>query len=258
VPRILITNDDGVHAPGLLALKQALEVVGEVIVFAPDHNWSGAGHTKTLHKPLWADQITLADGSKAYASSGAPSDCVALALLGVVREKIDLVVSGINPGMNVGDDVTYSGTVAGAMEAVVNGVPGIAVSLNTIIGSSQGVDFMPAARAAARIAAQVLQQGLPPGVLLNINVPLVAERDMRGVQVTRLGRRIYRDVLIERADPRGRPYYWIGGDPPTGHPDEGTDIGAVESGFISVTPLNMDMTDFSFSKQLASWKFTQE
>ncbi len=251
MPTILITNDDGVYAPGLLALKQALASVGEVIVFAPDHNWSGAGHTKTLHKPLRADKVTLADGSEAYATSGAPSDCVALALLGLVPRRPDLVVSGINQGPNLGQDVTYSGTVAGAMEAVVFGIPAIAVSLD--IKDTQPPDFGPIARFAARLATEVLQRGLPPNVLLNVNAPPLPEEQLRGVQVTRLGRRVYRDVLVARDDPRGRPYYWIGGDPPTGHEEAGTDIGALAQGYISVTPLNMDMTDRAFMAQVATW-----
>lgn len=254
MPTILITNDDGAHSPGLLALKQALAVVGEVIVFAPDHNWSGAGHTKTLHKPLRVDQVMLADGSVAYVTSGAPSDCVALALLGVAPRRPDIVVSGINLGLNVGEDITYSGTVAGAMEAVVFGIPGIAVSQDMQVKDGQQVDFGPVARLAARLAAQVLERGLPPKVFLNVNAPPLPPEQIRGAQVTRLGRRIYRDALVERTDPRGKPYYWIGGEMPSVEIEDGTDVGALAEGYISVTPLNMDMTDRAFMARLARWE----
>ncbi|HIC90191.1 MAG TPA: 5'/3'-nucleotidase SurE [Anaerolineae bacterium] len=247
---ILVTNDDGIHATGLLVLKQALEKVGNVVVFAPNHNWSAAGHTKTMHKPLRVERVTLADGTEAFASSGAPSDCVGLALLGLIPQKPALVVSGINDGPNLGADVTYSGTVAGAMEAVVNGVPAIAVSLDW----GDGRDELLAAQVAARLAAQVLDRGLPPNVLLNVNVPALPRDQVKGIRMTRLGQRVYRDVLVVRNDPRGKPYYWIGGKPPTGVPEEGTDIGAVASGYVSVTPLNMDMTDYRFLARLQEWE----
>ncbi len=248
---ILLTNDDGIAAPGLLALKRALDDVGQVVVFAPDHNWSAAGHTKTMHKPLRVSEVALADGTMAYTTTGAPSDCVALAVLGLVPHGLDLVVSGINLGANVGHDITYSGTVAAAMEGVVSDIPAIAVSLDTYDGPS--ADFGPAARFAAQVAALVLQHGLPSNTLLNVNVPAVPADDIRGVRITRLGRRVYRDVLVEREDPRGRPYYWIGGQPPTGVPDEGTDFGALANDCISVTPLQMDMTAYGLLDELRGW-----
>lgn len=250
-PRVLITNDDGVDAPGLLALKQALEPLGEIIVFAPDHNWSAAGHTKTMHKPLRVDEVTLADGSHAFTSNGAPSDCVALALLGLVEGPIDLVVSGINQGANLGYDITYSGTVAGAMEAVVNGVPAIAVSQE--IAPGEPVDYSLAAEVARHIAQLVLERGLPPDTFLNVNCPARASRRPPDIVVTRLGRRVYRDTLVRRVDPRGRPYYWIGGDPPTGIPEPGTDVGAIARGQVSVTPITMDMTHYRFLADLRTW-----
>ncbi len=248
---ILITNDDGVHAPGLLALKQALSAVADVTVFAPDHNWSAAGHTKTMHKPLRVFETELADGTPALVTTGTPSDCVGLALLGLVPVRPDLVVSGINDGPNMGADITYSGTVAGAMEAVVSGIPGIAVSKDW----GQDRDLSLAADLAARLAALVLRNGLPPQTFLNLNVPSLPRDRLRGVRVTRLGQRVYRDVLIERTDPRGRPYYWIGGEPPTGvpDPDADTDIGALAQGYASVTPLSMDMTDYDFLPELRRW-----
>ncbi len=251
MPRILLTNDDGVHAPGLLALKQAIEPLGEVIVFAPDHNWSAAGHTKTMHKPLRVEEITLADGSPALTTNGAPSDCVALAVLGLVEGPIDLVISGINMGANMGYDITYSGTVAGAMEGVVNGIPAIAVSQEFVAG--EDVDFGLAAQVARCVAEQVLERGLPPDTFLNVNCPARPARVPPDIVVTRLGRRVYRDALIRRQDPRGRPYYWIGGDPPTGVPEPGTDVGALAEGQVSVTPITMDMTHYRFLADLRTW-----
>jgi 5'-nucleotidase len=249
--RILLTNDDGIEAPGLRALVRALHPVAPLTVFAPNHNWSAAGHTKTMHKPLRASPYELEDGIDAYTTSGAPSDCVALALLGVVPEKPDLVVSGINQGANVGHDVTYSGTVAAAMEAVIFGLPAISVSLD----SFESHEFDLAAQVAVRIVRLVLAHSLPPDTFLNVNVPSRPPEEIAGVAITRLGRRVYRDVLIQRLDPRGHPYYWIGGDPPSGHPDEGTDIWAIANGYVSVTPIHMDMTAHDLIPELETWEF---
>ncbi|PWH15921.1 MAG: 5'/3'-nucleotidase SurE [Anaerolineae bacterium] len=251
---ILVTNDDGVQAPGLLALAQEMRKLGQVTVLAPDRNWSASGHVKTMDRPLRVREVKLADGTPALTSDGAPSDCVALALLGVVKEKIDLVVSGINPNANIGHDVTYSGTVTAAMEAVIAGVPGIAISLDSKPGHGE-LDYGPAARVAARIAARAMAERLPQGILLNVNVPQRADEELRGIQITRQGLRVYRDALDERRDPRGRPYYWIGGEWPTGIDEEGTDFGALQAGFISVTPLQLDLTAWSAIHALRSWSW---
>jgi 5'-nucleotidase len=248
---ILLTNDDGVTAPGLLALKQALEPLGKVTVVAPSRNYSAAGHRKTMHKPLRLDETQLTDDSPAWICSGAPSDCVALALLGFIKEKVDLVVSGINPHYNLGQDVTYSGTVTAALEAVIAGRPGIAVS--TEVGLAN--DFAFAARLAARIVQIATENGLPPKTLLNVNIP--ARPEIKGIRITRQGWRIYRDVLVVRLDPRGKPYYWIGGEMPTGDAtDEGTDFWALEQGYVSVTPLQLDLTARAAIPLLEKWNFT--
>ncbi|MCP5095488.1 MAG: 5'/3'-nucleotidase SurE [Chloroflexi bacterium] len=249
---ILVTNDDGVTAPGLLALAQAMRAFGTVTILAPDRNWSASGHVKTLHRPLRIKSVTLDDGSTALAADGAPSDCVALAKLGVIPEKIDLVVSGINTGPNMGHDVTYSGTVTAAMEAVINGMPGIAFSFGDF---SDAYDYKTGAAIASRIVHKVLDQELDPQMLLNVNIPLVAEVDIKGIRITRQGMRVYRDVLDKRLDPRGRPYYWIGGDEPTGVPDDGTDFGAIAQGFVSVTPLQLDLTAYKKAQQLSAWSW---
>ncbi len=252
---ILLTNDDGIEAPGLQALVEALRPLARLSILAPDHNWSAAGHTKTMHKPLrvarypWAK---LKGGDvEAYTSSGAPSDCVALALLGLLADRPDVVVSGINQGANLGHDVTYSGTVAAAIEAAIFGLPAVAVSLD----SHDSQEFGLAARATAAVVARVLEHGLPPYTILNVNVPPIGPGELAGVVVTRLGRRVYRDVLVERRDPRERPYYWIGGEPPSGHLDEGTDIWAVAQGYVSVTPIHLDMTAHELIPRLEAWKF---
>ena len=250
MPYILVTNDDGVEAPGLLALKKAMESVGEVAVFAPDHNWSAAGHPRTMHKPLRVEEVRLADGTLAYTSNGAPSDCVAMAILGILPRKPDLVVSGVNLGGNMGHDITYSGTVAAAIEAVISGIPAIAVSVDTF---SPDADYTPAAEFAAKLARYVLEKGLPPYTLLNVNVPALPAEKIKGVQLTRLGRRFYKDVLIKRKDPRGKDYYWLGGGPPQDIIEEGTDVGAVAKGYISVTPLHLDMTDYELLSKLQDW-----
>jgi len=252
---ILVTNDDGVLAPGLLALVLEMRKLGKVSILAPDRNWSGGGHVKTLDRALRVKEVRLADGTQAFASDGAPSDCVALATLGYFKEPIDLVVSGINAGANLGHDVTYSGTVTAAMEAVIAGVPGIAVSLETVEGYIGDIDYAPAARTAGKITQQVIENGLGHEVLLNVNVPLLAEEKIRGIKITRQGLRVYHSRLDERIDPRGRPYYWIGGDAPTGVPERGTDVGALAEGFVSVSPLQLDLTAYRTLTDLNTWQW---
>ncbi|HUV93787.1 MAG TPA: 5'/3'-nucleotidase SurE [Anaerolineae bacterium] len=256
-PYILLTNDDGVGSPGLYAIKRTLDELSDVAVVVPDHNWSACGHSKTMHKPLRVRLAKLADGSEAITTNGSPSDCVALVLLGLLKDrrpgrphKPDLVVSGINPGANVGQDLTYSGTVAAAMEAVIGGVSAIAVSLDAY----EATDYAFAAGFAAYLAYQVLEAQPSQPLLLNVNVPALPEQEIRGVRITRSGRRLYRDALVERTDPRGGVYYWIGGDPPVGVPEDGTDIGALAQGYVSVTPVLLDLTDYVRLTMLSDWR----
>jgi 5'/3'-nucleotidase len=252
---ILVTNDDGVQAPGLLALAQEMRKLGKVTVFAPDRNWSASGHVKTMERPMRVRETVLADGTAAFMSDGAPSDCVALPLLGLVEEEIDLVVSGINPNANIGHDVTYSGTVTAAMEAVIAGVKGIAVSLDSPEGHAGPLDYSTAAIVARRVGEQVITDGLPDGVVLNINVPYLQENELQGYMITRQGLRVYRDALEARVDPRGKPYYWIGGEYPTGVDEPGTDFGALRAGCVSITPLHLDLTSYKTMDMLKAWKF---
>jgi 5'-nucleotidase len=246
---ILVTNDDGVAAPGLAALASAMRDLGEVSVLAPARNWSSSGHGKTMHKPLRVWSAALQDGTPALATNGGPADSVALALLGLVEQPVDLVVCGINPRVNVSLDVTYSGTVTAAMEAAINRVPGIAVS----VASDAPHGFGVPARAAVRVARRVSESGLPPLVLLNVNVPGLPEAEIKGARITRQGTRGYHDELIRRTDPEGAPYFWIGGDVPDEEFAPDTDVGAVAAGYVSITPLRLDLTAEDMLAPLRAW-----
>jgi 5'-nucleotidase len=232
-----------------------MKSVGEVTVLAPDRNWSASGHVKTLNRPLRVRSTQLSDGTPAHMSDGAPSDCIALALLGYFDQSFDLVVSGINPYANIGDDVTYSGTVTAAMEAAIGGLPGIAFSLDSPVGLHENRDFSAAAAIAQKVAARVAIGSLPRQTLLNVNIPYLPLEQIKGIQVTKLGLRVYHDELVKRIDPQGNPYYWIGGEAPTGDPAEGTEVGALQAGYVSVTPLQMDMTAYNLLPELGTWKW---
>lgn len=247
--RILLTNDDGVDSEGLLALRTALAPDHEVVVIAPDRNWSISGHTRTMDRPMRVSEVKLRDGSPAYSSDGTPADCVALAALGFLEYMPDLVISGINNGNNLGDDITYSGTVAAAMEGIISGMPSIAVSMDTHPQwpVEVGAAFI------SRLVVQINKHGLGRDILLNVNVPNKPQEEIRGVKITRLGRRIYEDELIVREDPRGRKYYWIGGKNITNHLEEGTDVAAIEEDYVSITPIHLDLTNHRLLETLRSW-----
>lgn len=255
---ILVTNDDGVTAPGLLALAQEMRFLGNVFILAPDHNWSASGHVKTLDRPLRVKEVCLEDGTNAFACDGAPSDCVALAVAGFFKRKIDLVVSGINPYANVGHDVTYSGTVTAAMESVIWGIPAVAVSLDQPDNYHGSIDYSAAAAAGRQVAMNVSQFGLAVDVLLNVNVPFLGYPQIKGYQMTRQGLRVYHDRLDARTDPRNRPYYWVIGDMPTGVPEPGTDVGALMDGYISVTPIQLDLTAHHLIDKIKQWSWQME
>ncbi|HEX9818258.1 MAG TPA: 5'/3'-nucleotidase SurE [Methylomirabilota bacterium] len=240
---ILVTNDDGVHAAGLGALAEALGPLGEVWVVAPEREQSACGHALTLHRPLRPHQW----GERRFAVNGTPSDCVNLAVLGFLPERPVLVASGVNHGSNLGDDVTYSGTVSAAMEATLLGVPSIAVSL------VDGGDMAAAGRVARLIAMRVLVEGLPAKTLLNVNVP---REGPRGIRFTRLGHRVYSEKVVEQLDPRGRTHYWLGGGPAQWEALEGTDMGAVHEGFVAVTPVHLDLTNHRALALMSDWGVT--
>lgn len=254
---ILITNDDGITAPGLLALKKALDTLGRAEVFAPDRNWSAASRTRTFHKPLRVDRVPLLDGGVGHATSGTPSDCVSLALLGLLDVRPNLIVSGINAGLNLGRDVSYSGTVAAAMEGARSGVPSVAVSYDTLQAPSDDLDYDRAAAFVRRLAAFLLSRPpLPTGTLLNVNVPYTPAGRALRTRLTRLGGEAYSNYLVTGKDPHGREYYWVTGDPLTGTAmhEEGTDIEAIAQGFVSITPIHLDMTEHALLGELRPWE----
>jgi 5'-nucleotidase len=237
-PLILVSNDDGIHSEGLQALTEAIRAHARVVVVAPDREQSAVSHALTLHRPLRIDQV----GDARWTVDGTPTDCVNLAINGILQERPVLVVSGINKGANLGDDVTYSGTVSAAMEGTLLGVPSIAVSQ---IGRGP-YDFTIAATFAGELVERVLASPMPPDTLLNVNVPQFAPGERpRGIALTRMGKRRYGDAIIEKVDPRGRKYYWIGGEELSFVEAEGTDFHAVSQGCISLTPIHLDLTNYA-------------
>ncbi len=248
--RVLLTNDDGISSRGLHALVHAFEGIAETFVVAPEHERSATGHAITLHKPLRAVPSRIPDSAvSAWATNGTPADCVALGLLELLPARPDVVVSGINVGANIGRDLTYSGTVSGAMEAAIFGVPGIAVS----VSGFRNPIFDVAAAFSVRLARAILERGLPEDTLLNVNLPNLPASEVRGVEITSQSPARYISRVDKRTDPRGRSYYWITGEP-SPRPDEaGTDTWAVAHGCISITPIGLDMTDARAIAALKGW-----
>jgi 5'-nucleotidase len=244
---ILVSNDDGIHSEGIHALEKALAAVGEVYTVAPDREQNAVSHSLTLHRPLRIEEIA----PRRFAVNGTPTDCVNLAVKGFLPVRPQLIVSGINKGPNLGDDITYSGTVSAAIEGSLLGIPSIAVSA---AAWSPHYHFGPAAEFAAVLAAEVITQGMPSDTLLNVNVPNLPKHELRGYRLTRQGKRRYAEQIEVRIDPRGKKYYWIGGDDLGFDPDEGTDCVAVHEGFISVTPLHVDLTNYRALQELRDLK----
>ena len=241
--RILVTNDDGIFSDGLTALAKALEAIGEVTVVAPASEQSASAHSLTLTRPLRVRTID----ERHFSIDGTPTDCVVIALAKIMANNLpDIVVSGINYGANLGDDVTYSGTVAGALEASVFGLPGIAVSLAT----RSDYDFQYAAEFAAKLTAKVLREGLPKGILLNVNVP---PGEIRGMQWAHQGIKSARSLIHEGVDPRGRPYLWIGEQQTIWQEESTSDYAAIKQGLVAITPLRAELTDYSALEQLRDW-----
>ena len=244
--RILVTNDDGVHAPGIVALRAALRDLGDVTVVAPDRERSAVGHALTLHHPLRVFEC----GDEIFAVDGTPTDCVNLGIHTLLRSRPDIVVSGINRGGNLGDDVTYSGTVSAAMEATLMGIPAFAISLVT---AEKGEHYEAAARFAVKLVNTVLARGLPKDTLLNVNVPDLPYDMLSPPLFTAQGKREYEGQIVAKTDPRGRSYYWIGGVAPVFKDIEGTDYHAVNRGHISISPLHLDLTNYSSLNILRQW-----
>lgn len=253
--RVLITNDDGITSPGIAALVHAFDPVAEVYVVAPEHERSATGHAITLHKPLRAHPAGIAgSAARAWATNGTPADCVALGMLDLISERPDVVVSGINVGPNMGRDLTYSGTVSGAMEGAIFRVPSIAVS----IGAFRNPVFTVAAEFAVDLARAILTNGLPPDTLLNVNVPNLPREEIAGIAITRQGTKRYISRLEKRTDPRGRAYYWLTGEPAPQADEEGTDSWALARGQISVTPIGLDLTSSALRGIIERWRLTLE
>ncbi|GAB4389812.1 MAG: 5'/3'-nucleotidase SurE [Thermodesulfovibrionales bacterium] len=244
---ILITNDDGVRSPGIKELQRALSVLGETYVVAPDRERSAAGHSLTIHRPLKVEEIA----SRVFSVSGTPTDCVAIGVEKVLSARPDLIVSGINNGPNLGDDITYSGTVSAAIEGTILSIPSIAVSLAKKDGEE--LHYATAAGVAVRISAYVLENSLPYDTLLNVNVPNVPADGLAGVRFTRQGKRIYKGAVKETFSPWGEKFFWIGGGKPYWEHGEDTDMNAVLEGYVSVTPIHLDLTNYAALDALKGW-----
>lgn len=244
---ILVTNDDGIDAPGLRALAQALKALGEIWVVAPEKPQNAVGRCMTLHKPL-----RLREEKRGwYAVNGTPADCVTLTLAHLLRDaQPKLVVSGINNGWNLGDDVTNSGTVSGALEGMLYGIPSMAVSLEGTLKSQ----YVMAGEVAANIAKQILENGLPPHTILNVNIPGCTNTQLAGIQITSLSQRRYQNPVVEKIDPRGNRYFWIAGERISWSRRSPSDFEAVSNNLVSITPLHLDLTDYSALTQLKSWE----
>jgi 5'-nucleotidase len=243
MPHILITNDDGIHAPGLRALVEALKDEATLTIVAPSHERSAAAQSITLRQPIYCDQIA----EREYSIEGTPADAVILAFNAILKEKPDLVISGINRGANMGENIYYSGTVGAAMEGAINRVPSIAIS---VAYYTKDFDFKPAAQFARILAPLMLTEGLPPGILLNVNVP---QHWNGSVRFTRQSSKITRNLLQPGSDPRGRKYYWLHEQSLVEGIEPDTDMAAVREGAISITPLELDHTHMPSLKHLSHW-----
>lgn len=254
MPLILLTNDDGILAPGLQAMRRELEQVDglEIWSVAPDRERSASGHAITTLRPLFPLKVEIPGaGTPCYSVTGTPADSAKLAIEELLPRWPDLVISGINHGSNLGTDVLYSGTVAAALEGPILGIPAIAASLD--LSQGKGADFAAAAHFIAQLAKKVLQEGLPSGTLLNVNIPGIAPQEIKGVRITRMGRRLYKDQWDRRVDPRGRTYYWLAGELMDLENGPDTDVAAVSEGYISVSPLQVDMTRQDQVDRLRGW-----
>lgn len=252
MPLILITNDDGIHAPGINAIRAALEQVAglDIWAVAPDRERSASGHAITMYRPLFPLKAEIPGAtSPCYSVTGTPADAAKLAIEALLPRRPDLVISGINRGSNLGTDIFYSGTVAAALEGPILGIPAIAASLDSFVSD----DYTRAAEFTASLALKVLQEGLPPGTLLNVNIPGRPGVAISGVRITKMGRRLYRDQWDRRVDPRGRTYYWLAGELMDLQNDGDSDVAAVEAGYISVTPVQLDLTRYDQVGRLESW-----
>jgi 5'-nucleotidase len=247
---ILVTNDDGVHSPGIIALYKAIKNLGEAYIVAPDRERSAAGHSLTMHRPLKAEEIR----EHVFSVNGTPTDCVTLGINKLLPKKPDLIVSGINKGANLGDDITYSGTVAGAIEGTIFGVPSAAFSLI----SDKHYHYETASFFALKIAEHVLQHSLPYDTLLNVNIPNIRREDIKGIKLTRQGKRIYENSIQEMLNPWGEKHFWIGGGKIYWEHGEDTDMEAVQQDFVSISPIHLDLTNHGALKFMReTWNISE-
>ncbi|MCD6310775.1 MAG: 5'/3'-nucleotidase SurE [Candidatus Eremiobacteraeota bacterium] len=249
--QILVTNDDGIYAEGLDLLVTELKKIARIMVVAPDRERSATGHSLTFFDPVRLTLVESKKGNKVYACSGTPSDCVLIGVLDLMDPRPDLVIAGINHGGNLGDDITYSGTVSAAIEGLIQGIPSFAIS---IVGGEAEMHYDYAAFFACKLARAIMRYGMPENTLLNVNVPNLETKDIKGWMFTCQGRTTYDQRIVKRMDPRGVEYYWIAGATPHGEPDEGTDFYAIKNGYISITPLHLDLTNFKAIDNLKGWK----
>jgi 5'-nucleotidase len=248
-PLILVTNDDGINAPGIHTLQKAMSEIGDVYIVAPDRERSAVSHSLTLHRPLRIEELR----ERVYHTNGTPTDCVALAITKILPRKPDLVAAGINRGANLGDDVTYSGTVSAAMEGTLLGVPSFAISL----AGERPYHYDVAAPFAVEVARYILNKNLPDDTLLNVNVPNKQKEALKGIRITRLGRRAYDNAIQDIYSPWGEKHFWIGGGKPLWEQGEDMDMQAVFDGYVSVTPVHLDLTNYAALEMLKkTWKTT--
>ncbi len=251
---ILVTNDDGIRAKGIKELVEALSDFGKIFVVAPDSQKSACGHGITIHDPVMVQEVSFKGTEKAWAVSGTPADCVKLGSTMLIPEKIDILFSGINQGGNMGTDILYSGTVSGAIEGILLGIPSVAVSLD----SNKGDDFEASKRISRTVCRHMMIKELERETLLNINIPYVHKDNIKGVKITKLGIREYTESFQERKDPRGRLYYWYSGIPKNVFSEGDTDVMAVEKGYISITPIHFDLTNYRIINDIKDWGIRYE
>jgi len=249
----LVTNDDGIHAPGIFALWEAMREIGDVTVVAPDTEKSAVGHAITISDPIRIQKVIRHDGFEGFAVKGTPADCVKIAVRALMDTQPDIVISGINLGANVGNNIIYSGTVSAATEGTMLNIPSLAVSLDAI----KGGDLNPAKKVAVKVVRKILQKGLPTGTLLNVNVPNLPGNKIRGYKITRQGNVYFKDWFETREDPRGRLYYWMTGEIVDPNNGPGFDSHAIQNGFVSITPIHYQLTNMPFLNELETWDFRE-
>jgi 5'-nucleotidase len=240
---LLLSNDDGINSSGLHALANALSKLGKIYIVAPDREQSASSHALSIHRPLRIEKVS----ENSFSVDGTPTDCINIAINGILNNtKPDIIVSGINRGENLGDDITYSGTVSAAIEGTLLGIPSLAVSLQ----GRNDFEFEAASYFSHLISSYILTNPIPKDTLINMNIPGLPLKEIKGIKITRQGKRLYNDPIIEKTDPRGKKYYWIGGCELESMEMENSDIEAIKKGFVSITPIKLDMTDYSLMKKL--------